>query len=72
MGCGEKVIDHEARRVAFEGAAAAGYKPNNRYVLFELKVSAAMSTVYEGGKSRRVRFNAAELEASSRDSSLAD
>ena len=71
-GCTEKVIDQGARRLAFEGAAAAGYKPDNRYVLFELKISAAMSTVYEDGKARRVRWNAGELEASLRDSSLDD
>ncbi len=71
-GCGGKVIDQGARRLAFEGAVVAGYKPDNRYVLFELKISAAMSTVYEEGKPRRVRWNAAELEASLRDSSLAD
>jgi hypothetical protein len=70
-GSGEVVIDQEARRLAFEGAAAAGYKPDNRYVVFELKISAAMSTVYEGDKPKRVRWNPAELEASSRDSSLA-
>jgi len=71
-GCGGKVIDQGVRRLAFEGAVAAGYKPDNRYVLFELEISAAMSTVYEDGKAKRVRWNAAELEASLRDSSLAD
>jgi len=71
-GCGERVIDQGARRLAFEGAAGAGYKPDNRYELFELKICSAMSTVYESGKPKRIRWNASELEASSRDSSLAD
>ena len=59
-GRAEKIADEEARQLAFEEAAAAGYKPENRYVLFELKLAASMATVYEDGKPKRFRWNARE------------
>jgi hypothetical protein len=57
-GAAEEIIDRDTRQRAFEGAAAAGYTPVERYVLFELRMSAAMSTVYEDGKPNRIRWEA--------------
>lgn len=47
------VEDSALRGVA---AAAASYDPTDRYVLFELSVHSARSTVYEGGRPVRGRW----------------
>lgn len=58
---GEFVLRGEATPVA-DGptralaAGAAGYTPQDRYVLFELSVGGAASTVYDGGEPVRTRW----------------
>lgn len=41
------VNDIETRSKAFDAARAIGYKPDDRYILFELDVEEALSTTYE-------------------------
>ena len=48
------INDPELRALA---AGAASYEPTDRYVLFELSVERALSTVYEGGKPVRSRWS---------------
>jgi len=55
-GRAEEVKDEEGRAKAFEGARGIGYQPEERYVVFELGVERAMSTVYKDGKAERVRW----------------
>jgi Pyridoxamine 5'-phosphate oxidase len=55
-GRGEGVSDTETRERAFEQAAAIGYKPQARYVLFELDILEAMATVYEVERPKRLRW----------------
>lgn len=41
------VDDSETREKAFDAARAIGYKPNDRYILFELDIDEALATTYE-------------------------
>jgi hypothetical protein len=47
------IDDADTRRIA---ADAANYAPADRYVLFELSIDGALSTVYENGRPRRHRW----------------
>ena len=58
-GIGEEVIDEGRRAEAFGSARGAGYKPEARHVLFELKLSNVLCTRYEGGR-RRERWSAVQ------------
>jgi hypothetical protein len=49
------VSDPETRAVAVKSSS---YNPQERYILFELGVDEASSTVYEGGKPKRKRWRA--------------
>jgi len=51
------VIDGQARDKAFDAARVIGYKPNDRYVLFELGVDEVMATTYEDGVPVRRRWS---------------
>ena len=51
-----EVHDASTRAHVFEQARARGYFPLERYVLFELRIEAAMSTVYEGDAPKRVKW----------------
>lgn len=57
-GRAEEVTDEQKRARVFEAARAIGYNPQDRYVLFELGVEAAKSTVYEDEATARVTWKA--------------
>ena len=54
-----EVDDTNARGEAFEHARVIGYSPQERHVLFELRIEAAMATVYENGHPKRSKWGAA-------------
>lgn len=47
------IEDHELRRLATESAS---YAPADRYILFELSLETADSTIYQGGQPVRERW----------------
>ncbi len=54
-----QIIDEPPVRAAlFEAAKAAGYHPQDRYVVFELGIESASSTIYKGGEPIRKRWKA--------------
>lgn len=55
-GTATLVDDPETRCKAFDAARAIGYKPDDRYVLFELGVEEALATIYEDGLPVRRRW----------------
>ena len=55
MGHAVRAVDSSTRAVA---VAAAAYDPADRYILFELSVQHAASTVYEGNEPLRRRWRA--------------
>ena len=57
-GVAREVTDHEMRRRAFEGAAASGYSPQERYIVFELGITSATATIYEAGEAKRAKWRA--------------
>ena len=59
-GLAEEVPDEGRRAEAFGFARAAGYKPETRHVLFELKLSNVLCTTYEGGR-KRERWSADQV-----------
>jgi hypothetical protein len=52
-GRGLPVHDPAIRAIAIESAS---YKPADRYVLFELTIESASSTLYKDGKPKRMRW----------------
>jgi len=54
-GHAEIVEDDEMRAIA---EASSSYKPADRYILFELKLSEALSTSYRGGRPDRRKWSA--------------
>jgi hypothetical protein len=57
-GKAHEITDSAMKTAAFESALAMGYNPLERYVLFELMIGEAMSTVYEDGEPKRARWRA--------------
>jgi len=57
-GYAVEVHDVAAREEAFRQARAIGYNPQERYVLFELRVAEALATTYEGGLPKRAKWKA--------------
>jgi hypothetical protein len=57
-GSAREITDEESRGGIFEGARAAGYTPQDRYIVFEFGVTSAMATTYEGGAVNRLRWQA--------------
>ena len=55
-GTATLVADPEIRCKAFDAARAIGYKPDVRYVLFELGVEEALATIYEDGQPVRRKW----------------
>jgi pyridoxamine 5'-phosphate oxidase-like protein len=55
-GTATLVGDPETRKKAFDAARAIGYKPDDRYVVFELRVEEALATIYEDGLPVRRRW----------------
>ena len=51
-----EVGEPEIRVKAFEQAELQGYNPQERYVLFELRIDQAIGTVYEEGEPKRVKW----------------
>src|SRR5205085_2497467 len=58
-GRAHEITGSEERARAFEGAEAAGYRPEPRHVVFELSVDGALSTIYEDDEPKRVRWTSA-------------
>lgn len=54
-GVAEAIEDEETRRLA---ESVSSYRPSGRSLLFELKVSEAVSTQYRGGQPRRRKWTA--------------
>jgi len=57
-GQAEVIDDPTMRAVLFEAARADGSNPQDRYVVFELSIGSASSTIYEGGQPMRKRWKA--------------
>lgn len=57
-GRAAEVSETNIRAEAFEQARLMGYKPRERYVLFQLRIAEAMGTVYEEGEPKRVVWRA--------------
>ena len=57
-GRAAEIDDAKMRALAFQQARAIGYNPQDRYVLFELRVSEAIATVYRDGEPKRTRWKA--------------
>jgi len=57
-GRAAEVYDPETLERAFRQAEQVGYQPKARYVLFELSVEEAASTIYPDGAPRRERWKA--------------
>jgi hypothetical protein len=57
-GRAAEIDDAEIRTQAFDQARAIGYNPQDRYVLFELRVSEAIATIYQDGEPKRTRWKA--------------
>ena len=55
-GTARVVFDASVREQTFEHARRIGFEPQERYVLFELSVEEAMSTVYEDGEPKLTRW----------------
>jgi hypothetical protein len=53
-----EVDDAKTRGQAFEEARKMGYDPQERHVLFELRIEEAMATVYENGRPKRSKWRA--------------
>ena len=53
-----EVSDRRMKEEAFEQARRMGYNPQERYILFELRIEEAMATVYEEGRAKRDRWKA--------------
>ena len=61
-GQAAEIDDGKMRALAFQQARAIGYNPQDRYVLFELKISEAIATIYEDGEPKRTRWKAARRD----------
>jgi hypothetical protein len=53
-----EVGDTKTRGEAFQEARIMGYSPQERHVLFELRIEEAMATVYENGHPKRSKWGA--------------
>ena len=51
-----EVNNEKTRKEAFDQASRIGYNPQERYILFELKIEEAMATVYEGTDIKRDKW----------------
>jgi hypothetical protein len=56
-----EVTDAKTKEEAFRQARMMGYNPQERYVLFELRIHEAMATHYEQGEPKRRRWKADEV-----------
>ena len=53
-----EVNSAKMREEAFEHAKIIGYNPQERYVLFELRITEALSTIYENGHPKTLKWKA--------------
>jgi hypothetical protein len=51
-----EVNDRKKREEAFEQARVTGYNPQERYILYELRIEEASATVYEEGQAKKSRW----------------
>jgi hypothetical protein len=51
-----EITDTESRKEAFEQARNMGYSPQERHILFELRIAEVLATVYEGNRPKRTRW----------------
>ena len=51
-----EITDTESRKEAFEQARSMGYSPQERHILFELRIAEVLATVYEGDRPKRTRW----------------
>ena len=51
-----EIADTESRKEAFEQARNMGYSPQERHILFELRIAEVLATVYEGDRPKRTRW----------------
>lgn len=51
-----EITDTESRKEAFEQARNMGYSPQERHILFELRLAEVLATVYEGDRPKRTRW----------------
>ena len=51
-----EITDTESRKEAFEQARNMGYSPQERHILFELRIAEVLATVYEGDRPKRTRW----------------
>ena len=51
-----EITDTTIREEAFEQARAAGRRPLERYILFELRVAEVMATTYEDDQPKRLKW----------------
>lgn len=56
-GRAKVVEDRKDRDALFDTAKAAGFDPQDRYVVFELQVESALATTYENDRPKRTRWN---------------
>jgi hypothetical protein len=61
-GRAAEIDDVETRAQAFEQANAIGYNPQDRYVLFVLGIEEAVSTIYQDGEPKRMRWRASSVD----------
>ncbi|HEV8486302.1 MAG TPA: pyridoxamine 5'-phosphate oxidase family protein [Blastocatellia bacterium] len=57
-GRAAEINDTETRAQAFEHATANGHHPQDRYVLFELRIGEAIATIYQDGAAKRTKWKA--------------
>jgi hypothetical protein len=53
-----EVNNEKIRKEVFDQASSIGYNPQERYIVFELRIEEAMATVYEGDEVKRDRWKA--------------
>jgi pyridoxamine 5'-phosphate oxidase-like protein len=51
-----EITDTGSRKEAFEQARNMGYSPQERHILFELRIAEVLATVYEGDRPKRTRW----------------
>ena len=51
-----EITDTESRKEAFDQARNMGYSPQERHILFELRIAEVLATVYEGDRPKRTRW----------------
>lgn len=53
-----EINNEKIRKEVFDQASSIGYNPQERYIVFELRIEEAMATVYEGDEVKRDKWKA--------------